>query len=220
MLVRRKSNYRWPVVGAVATVLVASALALTSVAAERSGEGAGGAKAEVAIGKPAPAFTLQDQAGKTVSLSDYSGKIVVLEWFNNSCPYVQKHYKTGHMNTLAKTYEGKGVVWLAINSTKDRTVDDNKSIADQWGINRPILSDARGATGHAYHARTTPHMFIVDKDGKLAYMGAIDSVASDDSEDIAKATNYVAAALDEMLAGKPVSKPETKPYGCSVKYAK
>lgn len=217
MLVRNRTQQRWQIAGVLATVAAASVFALTSVAAEKSGKSA---KSDAAIGQPAPAFSLQDQSGKTVSLADFSGKIVVLEWFNNGCPYVVKHYKGGHMNQLAKKYEDQGVVWLAVNSTKNKTIEDNRKISEEWSINRPVLSDASGETGHAYGARTTPHMYVINKDGTLAYKGAIDSINSDDTDDVSKAQNYVAAALDELLAGKPVSKPETQPYGCSVKYAK
>jgi peroxiredoxin len=199
--------------GTVAAMLIGGVLAGTvSTAAEKG--------PALTIGQAAPTFSLQDQNGKTINLSDYSWKIVVLEWFNNSCPYVQKFYNGGAMNTLAKKYEEKGVVWLAVNSTKERSVSDNKAISEKWSINRPILSDASGATGRAYGAKTTPNMYIIDKAGNLAYQGAIDSIPTDEPADIEKATNYVAQALDELLEGKPVSKAETKPYGCSVKYAK
>lgn len=200
-----------------AAMLVASAVGVGStVAVEKAKEKAGA----VAIGQPAPAFTLQDQSGKSHSLSDFAGKIVVLEWFNNECPFVVKHYREGHMNATAKKYAEQGVVWLAINTTKSKTNEDNKKIAGEWNIDRPILNDATGETGRAYGARTTPHMYIVNKDGTLAYMGAIDSNTSSNTADVSGATNHVAKALDELLAGKPVSTAETKPYGCSVKYAK
>lgn len=177
-------------------------------------------QAAAEIGKPAPEFSLVDQNGKTVKLSDYSGKIVVLEWFNEGCPYVQKQYKTGAMNATAAKYAEKGVVWLAVNSTSSATVESNKKAATDWKMDRPILDDHAGTVGHAYHATNTPHLFIVDKDGKLIYRGAIDSIASPDTADLSGATNYVAKALDEATAGKPVSQSETKAYGCTVKYAK
>jgi len=199
---------------ALSLVLVAGLLIVGRVGAEDK-KGGG-----VTIGQPAPAFTLTDQDGKSVSLADYSGKIIVLEWFNNECPFVVKHYSAGDMNTLASKYAEKGVVWLAINSTNSADVAANKKIAGDWNISRPVLDDASGATGHLYGAKTTPHMYIVDKEGKLAYQGAIDSVKSADTKDIAGATNYVAAALDELLASQTVSTPETAAYGCSVKYAK
>lgn len=171
------------------------------------------------IGAAAPAWTLQDQDGNTHSLSDFAGKIVVLEWFNNECPYVVKFYREGHMNRLAAKYTDKGVVWLAINSTVGKTNADNKKIAAEWNINRPILNDASGVVGKAYDARTTPHMYIINKDGILVYAGAIDSDRSADTKAIDGATNFVSQALEELLAGKPVSRAETRPYGCSVKYA-
>jgi peroxiredoxin len=177
-------------------------------------------RAEAKVGDAAPAFSLTDQDGKTVSLADFAGKVVVLEWFNDQCPYVQKHYKEGHMNNLAAQYKDKGVVWLAINSTSSTSNEKNKAIASKWSVSRPILNDASGATGKAYGARTTPHMYVIGTDGKLAYKGAIDSNNDSETSSIASATNYVARALDETLAGTAVSTPETKPYGCSVKYAK
>lgn len=176
--------------------------------------------AAVEIGKAAPEFSLTDQHGKTVKLSDYSGKIVVLEWFNEGCPYVQKQYKTGAMNATAAKYAEKGVVWLAVNSTNSATVASNLKAATEWKMDRPVLDDHAGTVGHAFGAKNTPHLFIVDKDGKLIYHGAIDSVNSSEADDISGATNYVAKALDEATAGKPVSQSETKPYGCTVKYAK
>jgi peroxiredoxin len=180
----------------------------------------GFARGEAKVGAAAPAFSLQDQSGKSVSLADFKGKIVVLEWFNNECPYVVKHYKLGSMNALASKYAEKGVVWLAINSTKGKTNADNAAIAESWSIKRPILNDADGATGRAYGATRTPQMYIINAEGNIAYMGAIDSDTSSDPSKVEGATNYVAAALDELLAGKTVSRPETKPYGCTVKYAK
>jgi len=170
------------------------------------------------VGDAAPDFSLVDQNGKTVKLSDFSGKIVVLEWFNNECPFVQKQYKTGAMNDLASKYATKGVVWLAINSTSSADASKNAAVAKQWNIDRPILDDHGGSVGRLYGATNTPNMYIIDAHGKLAYRGAIDSIRSADEADIAKAKNYVAAALDELLAGKPVSTSETQPYGCTVKY--
>ena len=178
----------------------------------------GFARAEAKVGEAAPSFSLQDQNGKTVSLEDFKGKVVVLEWFNDECPFVVKHYKTGNMNSVASKYAGKDVVWIAINSTKTTTNEKNKEIAGKWSIDRPILNDADGTTGKAYDAKTTPDMFVIGKDGKLLYKGAIDSVKDTETDSIAGATNYVAKALDEILADTAVSQPETKPYGCSVKY--
>ena len=170
-------------------------------------------------GQQAPNFTLSDQDGKSHTLADLKGKVVVLEWFNEECPFVVKQYREGHMNTLADRYEEKGVVWLAIDTTQ-MTSEDNKKISEKWKIDRPILNDSDGTVGKAYEAKNTPQMFIIDKEGKIAYNGAIDSIKSAKTEDIAKAENYVAKALDELLAGETVSTPETKPYGCVVKYGK
>jgi peroxiredoxin len=193
------------------TMLALAALVGYSFAEEKK---KGGAE----VGQPAPAFSLQDQDGNTVSLEDYKGKVVVLEWFNNECPFVVKFYKNGDMNQIAQSYAEKDVVWLAINSTKGKTNEDNKKIAGEWKIERPILNDSDGATGKAYGATNTPHMFVINADGVLVYKGAIDSIRSADPEDIAKATNHVRAALDEVLEGKTVTVAETIPYGCSVKY--
>lgn len=170
----------------------------------------------VGPGSAAPDFSLMDQNGKKVSLSDYKGKIVVLEWFNEGCPYVQRHYKNGEMNTLAGKYAAKDVVWLAINTNSKKKAEDNKKIAESWKMDRPILLDGDGQVAKAYHAKTTPHMFIINTDGKVVYSGAIDNDPDNKKGD--KRVNYVAKALDELLAGKTVSEPETKPYGCGVKY--
>jgi peroxiredoxin len=197
--------------------VVAVALGVSTVAV--AGEGDKAAKKSV-VGQPAPAFSLQDQDGKTVSLADHKGKVVVLEWFNDECPFVVKHYKEGHMNKLAAKYADKDVVWLAINTTGSHDNAHNKAIAGKWNIDRPILNDQSGETGKAYGATNTPHMYVIDKNGVVAYAGAIDSNRSSNTEDIEGATNYVAKALDEVLAGSNVSQPETKAYGCTVKYPK
>jgi peroxiredoxin len=176
-------------------------------------------KAGAAVGQPAPAFTLQDQEGKPHSLADYQGKVIVLEWFNEGCPYVQKYYRDGHMNRLADRYEDQGVVWLAVNSTSGRSNDDNRKIAQKWHIDRPILNDSDGQVGKAYGATNTPQMFVIDQAGRIAYLGAIDDNDDASTESIAGSTNYVAAALDAVLKGEPVAMAQTKPYGCTVKYS-
>ena len=200
---------------AFAVVAMALSVALADDDSAKTAAAGGSAK----IGEAAPAFSLQDQDGKTHSLSDYAGKVVVLEWFNRQCPYVVKHYSGGHMNTLADKYEEKDVVWLAINTTAGQSAQDNKKVAGEWKIDRPILSDTTTEVAKAYGAKNTPTMYVIDKEGKLAYMGAIDSDRSEDTSKIEGATNYVAKALDEVLAGKPVSEPKTRAYGCGVKYA-
>lgn len=169
------------------------------------------------VGEAAPSFELKDQEGKIVSLADFKDKVVVLEWFNDGCPFVQKWYKNGDMNRIATDYNAKGVVWLAVNSTSSAGIDQNKVAAAKFGVLRPILDDADGSVGKKYGARTTPQMYVINK-GTLVYNGAIDSIRSPDTDDIAKGENYVKEALDEVLAGKPVTKASTPSYGCSVKY--
>ena len=131
-----------------------------------------------------------------------------------------KWYKNADMNKLAQKYAEKGVVWLAVDSSNFTTVEENKEIAQKWKIDRPVLNDATGTVGRMYEMKTTPDMRIIDKEGKLVYRGGIDSISSTEASDIEKATNYVAQALDEVLAGETVTSAETKSYGCSVKYGK
>jgi len=164
----------------------------------------------------APDFTLPDQDGKKVSLGDYRGKIVVLEWINPGCPYSRRHTERGTMKALAEAYAPKGVVWLAINSTHTADIAGNKAWRQKHKLPFPILDDHEGKVGGAYGAKTTPDMRIIGLDGAVAYNGAIDDDPRGKAE---KPTNYVAKALDEILAGKKVSTPLTRPYGCTVKYA-
>jgi peroxiredoxin len=177
------------------------------------------------VGKPAPDFTLKDTAGRDVSLSGFKGKTVVLEWTNHGCPFVVKHYQSGNMQKLQKEYTARGVVWLAICSSAPgkqghmSPQDAAKALADKGAAPSAYLLDEDGKIGRLYGAKRTPEMFIVAKDGTLVYHGAIDDKKSTDASDIATSKNYVAAALDEILSGKPVSLPSTEPYGCSVKYA-
>ena len=202
---------------ALSALVVAIALASISVAGDKSGKhGDKHGSSMATIGAPAPQFSLQDQTGKTHSLADYNGKIVVLEWFNEECPVVVRHYKADTMNTLASKYADKDVVWLAVNSTAGKSNDSNKAAAAEWKIDRPILNDATGQVGKMYGAKTTPHMYVINKDGTLAYMGGIDN---DQRGDKADRVNYVDKAVSELLAGNSVSEPQSKPYGCSVKYA-
>ena len=179
--------------------------------------------AAAAPGLPAPGFTLTDLSGKAVNLADYKGRTVVLEWHNFACPFVQKHYKSGNMQALQKKY-GNDVVWLAVNSTH-KTASDymepatvSKQLTEFKAQPARYLMDAEGTVGNAYGAKTTPHMYIIDGTGKVVYNGAIDDKKSTDVGDVKGAKNYVAAALDEMKAGKPVTVASTTPYGCSVHY--
>ena len=180
--------------------------------------------AEPEVGEPAPAFTLKDTSGKTHSLSDYKGKFVVLEWFNEGCPFVKKHYTSGNMQKLQKEYTGKDVVWLSINSSAEGeqghvTPETAPKTISDWKMDATkILLDHDGKVGKTYGAKTTPHMFVIDKEGKLVYQGAIDSKPTPNTADVNDAENYVKVALDNSMAGKPVENSSTKPYGCSVKY--
>ena len=177
-----------------------------------------------APGTAAPDFTIVDTAGKPVKLADYRGKFVVLEWTNPECPFVRKHYDSGNMQSLQKEWGGKGVVWLAINSTRSGH-SEFKTGPEMAGWMRAqdaapaaTLIDGTTATGRAYGARTTPHMFVVDPAGTLIYNGAIDDRRSANPADAKVANNYVRAALTQATAGKPVAVANTVPYGCSVKY--
>jgi peroxiredoxin len=184
---------------------------------------ASSALASAPPGQPAPGFTLTDLAGKPVNLADYKGKTVVLEWHNFECPFVQKHYKSGNMQALQKRY-ANDVVWLAVSSTA-KTASDyiepakiSRQLAEFKAQPARFLMDEPGTVGRAYGAKTTPHMYIIDPQGKVVYNGAIDDKHSTDVADVKGARNYVAAALDEMKAGKPVTVAATTPYGCSVHY--
>jgi len=176
-------------------------------------------------GKPAPEFTLTDTHGKIHSLTDFKGKTVVLEWTNPGCPFVVKHYGSGNMQALQKEYTAKGVVWLTICSSAPgkqgqmSSANWNKNLTENGSSPTALLIDEDGTVGRLYKAKTTPHLFVINSGGNVVYEGAIDSIKSPNPEDIPKATNYVRAALDEVLAGKPVTQPSTTPYGCSVKYA-
>ncbi len=183
------------------------------------------ATAAATVGQPAPTFTAVDATGKAVSLADFKGKTVVLEWVNPGCPFVQKHYSAANMQGTQKDATAKGVVWLAINSTATDAGDYlppaemAKWMQTQKAAASAMLMDADGKVGRAYGARTTPHMYIVDPAGKLVYAGGIDNKPSSNPADIPSSTNYVKAALGETLSGKPVSQANTRPYGCSIKYS-
>lgn len=176
------------------------------------------------LGKPAPAFSLKDSHGKVHNLKDFKGKYVVLEWVNYDCPFVKKHYDSGNMQRLQKEFTAKGVVWLSINSSAvgkqgnfpaDRV---NALIKEKNAAPTAYLFDTDGTVGKTYGAKTTPHMYIINPEGELIYMGGIDDKPSTDKADIAGARNHVRAALEEAMAGKPVSVKASQPYGCSVKY--
>jgi peroxiredoxin len=179
----------------------------------------------VTIGQPAPAFELKDTSGKTVKLADFKGKHVVLEWVNPGCPFVVKHYGSQNMQGLQKAYTAKDVVWLSVNSTAKSASDYlepaalNAKLVKEWGAApTAVLMDESGQVGRAYAAKTTPHMYVIDPAGKLVYAGGIDDKRTTNQADVKSANNFVKAALNESMAGKPVSTPTATPYGCSVKY--
>lgn len=184
------------------------------------------ALAAVTVGQPAPAFTGTDVlSGKTITSSELKGKIVVLEWNNFGCPFVHKYYDGGAMQKLQADATKQGVVWVSINSSaegkegflKDAT-EAKTALAEHKAVPSHYLLDHDGTIGHAYGAKTTPHMFVIDQDGKLAYQGAIDSKPTPDPADIATATPYVSDAIAALKAGKTIANATTKPYGCFVKY--
>src|SRR5437016_3306071 len=176
------------------------------------------------VGSAAPDFSAPDANGKTQSLSQYKGKYVVLEWFNPECPFVRKHYGSDNMQKLQGEYTSKGVVWLTVDSNAagtegNITAEQAQKIMKSWNTHQTaLLLDPESKVAKLYGAKNTPNMVIINPDGKIVYEGAIDSKASPNPADIPSSTNYVKAALDESLAGKPVSNAQTKPYGCSVKY--
>lgn len=185
---------------------------------------AASASAQVSTGSQAPDFALKATDGKTYKLSDFKGKYVVLEWVNYGCPFVKKHYDSGNMQSLQKRWTGKDVVWLAIcSSAPGKQGYYDAAQAKQESTSRKnsstaYLLDSDGKVGRDYGAKTTPHMFVINPKGQLIYQGAIDSIASANPSDIGKATNYVDAALNSAMAGKPVAEDTTRSYGCSVKY--
>jgi len=176
------------------------------------------------VGSTAPDISATDSKGKTQTLSQYKGKYVVLEWFNPECPFVKKHYGSGNMQKLQEEFTGKGVVWLTIDSSApgldgNLTAEQaNQRIAEWKAHSTAFLLDPDGKAGRTYAAKNTPHMFVINPEGKIVYEGAIDSKATANPADIASSNNYVKAALDESLAGKTVTTPSSRPYGCSVKY--
>ena len=180
--------------------------------------------AEPGVGTAVPNFRAYDMTGKIVDLSQYRGKTVVLEWNNPGCPFVQKHYQSGNMQKTQAAALAQGAVWLTINSGAPGKQghmsgpEAQQFVTAQRAKPTAYLLDPRGLVGKGYGAKTTPHMYVIDGKGRLAYKGGIDDKPTADKADIATARNHVLAALGEMRAGKPVSVPESRPYGCSVKY--
>jgi AhpC/TSA family protein len=184
-----------------------------------------GATAEgLAIGQPAPDFSATDSEGKTRHLADFKGKTVVLEWTNADCPFTRKHYASGNMQSLQALARQQGVVWLSVISSapgKQGYVDGagaDELTRTRHAMPTAVLLDPSGAVGRLYHARTTPHMFVIDTKGDLEYMGGIDSLATSDVDDVPKAEPYLKEAMLAVVGDKPVAHPVTQPYGCGVKY--
>lgn len=177
------------------------------------------------IGAPAPAFEGRTSTGQTIALKDFLGKKVVLEWTNDGCPFVRKHYETGNMQATQKAAKADGAVWISVISSAPGmqgyvTGEEANALTETRGAAPDdVVLDPSGEIGRAYAAKTTPHMFVIDEKGVLRYAGAIDDKPSADHATVKDATNYVLAALDDLGAGRPVTTPETKSYGCSVKYA-
>ena len=200
------------------TLLVLSAILTFSMAEEGAGA------ADTQVGKTAPDFTFTDIEGTAAKLSDFKGKYVVIEWFNHGCPFTEKHYKSDKMQDLQRKYTEDGVIWIAVNSTNEghanyKDAAMTRKEAESYGTSATyIVLDPSGKIGKLYGAKTTPDIFIVDPQGKIIYKGAADSIESTDTGDIARAENYIDLALTQAMAGKPVATPETKPYGCGVKY--
>lgn len=188
----------------------------------------GVANAAATSGQPAPSFQATDSNGNDVSLDDFSGEYVVLEWLNPSCPFTGKHYDSGNMQALQKKYVKKGVKWLSVYTMPEsglltRFFTKSSEKMNNWleeneAAPTALLMDMDTSLGQLYGAKTTPHMFVINREGKVIYAGAIDDTRSTDVDDIPSSTNYVAAALDEALSGKPVTAAVTRPYGCAVKY--
>jgi peroxiredoxin len=176
------------------------------------------------VGTSAPAFQGIDGEGKAISLEQFKGKYVVLEWYNKNCPYVKAQYGSGSMQKTQAEWTGKGVVWLSIASSapgKEGYMDAEevkKDLENSHSARTALIVDADGKIGKAYDAKTTPHMFVIDPQGKLIYNGAIDNHQTTESSEVPKSTNYVSLALSEAMAGKKLTKQSSKPYGCGVKY--
>ncbi|MEW6272792.1 MAG: thioredoxin family protein [Thermodesulfobacteriota bacterium] len=184
----------------------------------------GRAGAAAVVGQPAPPFTLTDTSGKQQSLADFQGKFVVLEWINHECPFVKKHYGSGNMQKLQKKYLDQGVVWLSVSSSAPGKQGNyppakwNELTAAAKASPTAVLLDPDGTVGRAYGAKTTPHMYVIDRQGTLIYAGGIDDKPSTDPDDIPGAKSYVDLALTEAIAGQPIAVASSTPYGCSVKY--
>jgi hypothetical protein len=198
-------------------------LMIVGLAAGLSGQVAAAPQSPV-IGKAAPDFTLPDLGGKEIKLASFKGKVIVLEWFNPGCPFVQRSHTVGSLVGTAKRHTKDGVVWLAVNSggpgKEGNGLAMNLDAVKTWSIDNPVLRDEHGTVGKAYGATNTPNMFVIDQSGKVVYAGAIDNSPDGEkqSPEGGKLVNFVDAALADVAAGRAVQTPVTKPYGCGVKY--
>ncbi len=197
-------------------LILTAAIGFGAMAIYQTVAAEGAADTKAAIGKAAPDFTLPDAYGKAFSLSEFKGKIVVLEWINQHCPVSHRCHRQKLMQSLYSKYAKQGVVWLAIDTTAGAEPEKNRIYAAQQTLAYPILHDKDGKVGRRYEARTTPHMFVIDKSGTLVYAGALDDDLKGGNPE---KTDYVEAAIEAVKAGKPVAKARTKSYGCPVKYA-
>jgi peroxiredoxin len=210
--------------GKLAPTIAMTAALLAGAALSTDRATAIGPAAAAKPGAPAPVFSAPDIAGRTINLGDYAGKIVILEWTNDGCPFVGKHYDSGNMQALQRKYTGEGDVWLTVASSAAGeqgyvTPAEAKADLARWrAAPSDYLLDPDGVVGRLYDARATPHMVVIDRNGRVAYMGAIDDTPSTRLADVKTAKNYLVAALDEIAAGKPVTVAATQAYGCSIKY--
>jgi peroxiredoxin len=192
-------------------------IALLASAAWLQSSCAANRESALTVGSKAPDFALEDTTGKRVSLASFAGRVVVLEWVNPECPFVRRHYAAQTMVRLYQKFKDRDVVWLSINSSHHLARKDNEAWATKNQLPYPVLDDHTGDVGRLYGAHTTPHMFIVDKGGQLVYRGAIDDDPPGRKE--TGVVNYLERALTQLLEGRPIEIPDSKPYGCSVKYA-
>ena len=209
----------------IVPLLALAVVATTALTASVGNSEAAPALDNPTVGKPAPQFTVRDTKGKTHSLEGYRGKWVVLEWFNHDCPYTKKHYVTRNMQALQSEYTDKGVVWASIVSSApgkqgylSSAADADQAMTDKKASPSFVVRDTAGTLGRLYGARTTPHLYVIDPQGVLRYAGAIDDKPSPSPSEVPSAHNYLKAALDAGLAGKPIAVGMSQPYGCDVKY--
>jgi peroxiredoxin len=212
------------IMGKLAPTIAMTAALVAGVALWIDRATAIGPTAAAKPGVSAPSFSAPDIGGRTISLGDYAGKIVILEWTNDGCPFVGKHYNSGNMQALQRRYTSEGDVWLTVASSAPGeqgyvTPAEAKADLARWrAAPSDFLLDPDGEVGRLYGARATPHIVVIDRSGRVAYMGAIDDTPSTRLADVKTAKNYLVAALDEIAAGKPVTVAATQAYGCSIKY--